>query len=105
MNPYSLRTGMMTLISAIMGAGILTVPKAMAMYGYLNAYLAMIFSAICQLLMFKFLGYCQAKYPNSEVYSTMVGSILGKKWGHVVFFFVAVFNLGMLVSLSIVSKK
>ena len=95
---------MMTLISSIMGAGILTVPKGMAMYGYVNAYIAMIFSAICQLLMFKFLGYCQAKHPNSEVYSTMVGSILGKRWGNVVFLFVAVFNLGLLVSLAIVSK-
>ena len=64
----------------------------------------MVFSAVTQLLMYQFLGYCQAKYPNSDAYSTLVANILGKKWGYVLFLLVTLFNFGVIISYSIVSK-
>ena len=67
MNPDSLRTGMMTLISSILGPGLIVVPHAMTYYGYINGMIMISLAAICQFFTFKFFGFCQAKCKDSEV--------------------------------------
>ena len=58
MNPDSLRTGMMTLISSILGPGLIVVPRAMTYYGYINGMIMISLAAICQFFTFKFFGFC-----------------------------------------------
>lgn len=47
LNDFSLRTGSMGLISAILGTGVLALPNGIAHYGWATSIIALTFSGLC----------------------------------------------------------
>jgi len=78
--PESLRGGVITLVTAAIGLGLLTYPKAYSFYGYILGSAAIAYSALSTMISYTLLSSLCGLYPNHKLYSELVGHFLGKFW-------------------------
>lgn len=57
---FSVRTGAMGLISAILGTGVLALPNGIAHYGWATSFIALTISALCQVICYYLFAHVQS---------------------------------------------
>lgn len=77
-NYLSVISGSLTLLTMILGTGMLALPNAIAEVGWIAAILTIIFSMICHITSFYFFSKVQVIYPQSRSFSDIVKFTLGK---------------------------
>lgn len=79
-DPDSMRGAIITLVTAAIGLGLLTYPKAYSFYGYVLGSIAITYAALCTTISYSLLASVCGLYPNHSLYSELVSHFLGRFW-------------------------
>ncbi len=94
-----------TLINTAMGVGMLTLPIAFANLGYVVGGILLVLGALNQFLGLYSFKYLSFKYNRCEIYSQLVGEILGEIPQKILNWVLLIYVWSSLVTYILISKK
>lgn len=92
------------MVSSSLGAGVLALPKAFAIWGILGGSIVETLSAINSLISLKIMCILSAKYPHCLLYTDLCETVIGSKFKKIFNCFMMFYLLGALIAYSLTAN-